>query len=159
MGTLLVSFSQAVAPSNDSTNSKVPVPKDRNMFGHGIPRGVTVSTEGLAEGYVMFAVPTSGSIYLINRKGEVVHEWKGNYGGMATSAYLGNDGSITQNAVDPDFPVFAGGGEAGEQRQERQAGGYDRTHKRSLVTGKARRWCGPGVAAGPGRSNDSPDRA
>ena len=60
----------------------------------------------------MFAVPNSASVYLINRKGEVVHEWKGNYGVLAR-AYLQDDGSLIQNAVDPDFPVFAGGGEAG----------------------------------------------
>lgn len=93
--------------------SQVSPPKDRNMFGMGIPRGLLKTTEGLTEGYVIYAVPNSGSIYLINRKGEVVHEWKGNYGSMSTVAYLQNDGSIIQNAADPDFPVFAGGGEAG----------------------------------------------
>ncbi|MEO5999384.1 MAG: aryl-sulfate sulfotransferase, partial [Chitinophagaceae bacterium] len=46
-------------------------------------------------------------------KGEVVHQWKGNYGGPNASVYLNDDGSLTQNAVDPDFPVFTGGGEAG----------------------------------------------
>ncbi len=61
----------------------------------------------------MFAVPNSASVYLINRKGEVVHEWKGNYGGPNTVAYLGDDGSIVKNALDPDFPLFVGGGEAG----------------------------------------------
>jgi hypothetical protein len=59
----------------------------------------------------MFAVPNSALVYLINRKGEVVHEWKGNYGVMG--AYLQADGSLIQNAYDPDFPVFAGGGESG----------------------------------------------
>jgi len=81
------------------------------MFGIGIPRGLTVNSDGLTEGYVMFAVPNSASVYLINRKGEVVHEWKGNYGVLG--AYLQNDGSLVQNAADPDFPVFAGGGECG----------------------------------------------
>ena len=90
-----------------------PDPMERNMFGHGIPRGLTVTSDGLADGYVMFAVPNSASVYLINRKGEVVHEWKGNYGSPARTMYLMDDGSIVQNSVDPDFPVFAGGGEAG----------------------------------------------
>src|SRR5688572_9499672 len=107
------SFSQARDDKKDSANKNAPVAKDRNMFGHGIPRGLTITSEGLTDGYVMFGVPNSSSVYLINRKGEVVHEWKGNYGGPATSAYLNNDGSIIQNALDPDFPVFAGGGEAG----------------------------------------------
>ena len=88
-------------------------PMERNMFGHGIRRGLTVTSDGLAEGYVLFAVPNSALVYLINRQGEVVHQWKGNYGGMARTTYLMDDGSIIQNTVDPDFPVFAGGGEAG----------------------------------------------
>ena len=49
------------------------------MFGHHIPRGLTKTSNNLTEGYVMFAVRNSASSYLINRKGEVVHEWKGNY--------------------------------------------------------------------------------
>lgn len=106
-------FCQPNADSKDSTNKKPPASKDRNMFGHGIPRGLTKSSDGLTDGYVMFAVPNSASVYLINRKGEVVHEWKSNYGSPENSAYLNDDGSLFQNAADPDFPVFAGGGEAG----------------------------------------------
>lgn len=85
--------------------------KDRNMFGHRITRGLTIHRKGVSDGYVMFAVPNSASIYLVNRAGEVVHEWKGNYPVMG--AYLCDDGSLIQNVVDPDFPVFAGGGETG----------------------------------------------
>ncbi len=85
--------------------------KDRNMFGLGVPRGLTKSTEGLADGYVMFVVQNSPFTYLVNRKGEIVKAWKSNYGVMG--AYLQNDGSLVQNAHDPDFPVFAGGGESG----------------------------------------------
>ncbi|MGI8637023.1 MAG: hypothetical protein ACR2KZ_16635, partial [Segetibacter sp.] len=109
----ILSLSQMNGGRNDSANKKAAIPKDRNMFGFGIPRGLTISTDGIADGYVMFSLPNSASVYLINRKGAVVHEWKGNYGGTATVAYLTDDGSIIKNAVDPDFPVFAGGGEAG----------------------------------------------
>ena len=105
------SFTQ-VHNINDTTK-KVTPPKDRNMFGLGIPRGLTLNSDGLADGYVMFAVPNSASVYLINRKGEVVHEWKSNYNGPARVSYLADDGSVFINAEDPDFPVFAGGGEAG----------------------------------------------
>ncbi len=95
----------------DTSNKKPLAPKDRNMYGLRIPRGLTTNSDSLTEGYVMFAVPNSASVYLINRKGEVVHEWKGNYG--VFGAYLQDDGSLIQNALDPDFTVFAGGGEAG----------------------------------------------
>jgi hypothetical protein len=52
---------------------------NRNMFGHYVKRGLTKTSEGLAPGYVMFYPTNSASTYLINREGEVVHEWKGNY--------------------------------------------------------------------------------
>src|SRR6266542_3944233 len=109
----IVSFCQVKTDNKDTSNSKppAPAPKGRNMFGQGIPRSLTITSDGLTDGYVMFAVPNSASVYLINRKGEVVHEWKGNYGVLG--AYLQDDGSLVQNAADPDFPVFAGGGECG----------------------------------------------
>ena len=106
---LLLGCNQQKSASHAS--SQVDAQAGPNMFGHYIPRGLTLSTENLMEGYVMFAVTNAASIYLINRKGEVVHEWKGNYGVLG--AYLNDDGSLIQNAQDPDFPVFAGGGESG----------------------------------------------
>ncbi len=83
----------------------------RNMFGHHIPRGLTVSNEDLPDDHVFFIKPNSGSAYLVNRKGEVVHEWKSRNGIMG--GYLQEDGSIIVNAYDPDNPVFYGGGSAG----------------------------------------------
>ncbi len=95
----------------DTSNKQTALSKDRNMFGWRIKRGLTIASDSLQNGYVMFAVPNSASMYLINRKGEVVHEWKGNY--SVLGGYLQPDGSLIQNAVDPDFPVFGGGGESG----------------------------------------------
>ena len=43
--------------------------KDRNMFGHYVPRGLTKTTEGIEPGYILFSPPNSVSAYLINRKG------------------------------------------------------------------------------------------
>lgn len=114
-----VLFSQATVNNKDSAEKKAPPAKDRNMFGLHIPRGLTITSNGLADGYIMFSVPSSPSVYLINRKGQVVHEWKGNYGSPNTVAYLNDDGSLMQNALDPDFPVFAGGGEAGRLQKIR----------------------------------------
>ncbi len=109
VGIFIMSACKESKPQEEA--NKVPDKKDRNMFGHRIPRGLTINTEGIADGYVMFVPPNSASTYLINRKGEVVHEWKGNY--TSESVYLMDDGSIVQNAEDPDFAVFAGGGQAG----------------------------------------------
>jgi len=83
------------------------------MFGHRIPRGLTKTSEGLAEGYIMFTVPNSPMSYLVNRKGEVVHQWKGNYSVDTSVGYLLDDGSLIQCAVDPDYPVFGHGGPYG----------------------------------------------
>ncbi len=101
----LGSFCQGTNSTQDSSSAKKPpVPKDRNMFGLYIPRGLKINSEGLAEGFVLFSVPNSALVYLLNRRGEVVHQWKGNYG--VTHAYLMDDGSLMQGAMDPDFPVF-----------------------------------------------------
>ncbi len=84
---------------------------DRDLFGYYIPRGLTKTTEELAPGYVLFAVPRSPFMYLVNRKGEVVHQWKGNY--ETFGAYLLDDGSVIQGASDPDYPTFGFGGPYG----------------------------------------------
>jgi Arylsulfotransferase (ASST) len=103
---------QKLTETNSTKTVEAKTPKkDRNMFGHYIPRGLTKTSESLASGYIMFSPANSALVYLLNREGKVVHQWKGNYG--IGSAYLNNDGSITLLAEDQDFPVFAGGGEAG----------------------------------------------
>ncbi len=107
-------FYQCQETSTDSTDNKEeakPKEQDRNMFGLHIPRGVTIETPDIDEGYILFCEPNGASTYLINRKGKVVHKWKGNYG--VAGAYLNDDGSLFQNVADVDFPVFAGGGESG----------------------------------------------
>ncbi|HSU51762.1 MAG TPA: aryl-sulfate sulfotransferase [Segetibacter sp.] len=100
----IASFAQPNVEIKDTLNKKASEKKDRNMFGYHVPRGLTVTTEGLAEGYLIHAVPNSSLVNLVNRKGEVVHQWKGNY--SILNAYLQNDGSLIQGAEDPDFPVF-----------------------------------------------------
>jgi hypothetical protein len=97
--------------NKDSLNKKATAPKDRNMFGIHIPRGLKVNSEGLVEGYLMYAVPNSPFVYLVNRRGDVIHQWKGNYGVL--NAYLQDDGSLMVGALDPDFPVFGFGGPYG----------------------------------------------
>lgn len=99
----------------DTTAPQPPPHIARNMFGHRIPRGLILHTNDAADGYVLFSVPNSGSMYLVNRKGEVVHEWKGSYNVLG--GYLQDDGSVIMNSEDPDFQVFAGGGQSGRIQQ------------------------------------------
>lgn len=109
-GILLLSGCQV--DQADVPKDVAPDNEDRNMFGIGIPRGLIINSDDAIPGYILIAVTNSASNYLYNRKGEVVHEWKGNYTASG-NPYLQNDGSIIQHAYDVDFPVFAGGGEAG----------------------------------------------
>ncbi len=106
-----ISISSLCQVTKDSSAKKAALLKNKNMFGIGIPRGLTITSDRLTKGYVLYVVPNSAYAYLVNRKGEVVHEWKGNYGIL--SAYLQDDGSIIVNAKDPDFPVFVDPGETG----------------------------------------------
>ncbi len=109
---ILLSIFAASCKFDTKPATKDGAPKDRDMFGLGLKkRGLLKTSEGLADGYAMFVESNSAKVYLVNRKGEVVKEWKGNYGVLG--AYLQDDGSLIQNVDDPDFPVFAGGGESG----------------------------------------------
>lgn len=96
------------------TPPKAPIPEGppmRNIFGYHIPRGLIKTSENLTDGYIMYTVPNSPYAYLINRKGEVVHQWKANYG--AFGGYLSDDGSIVLGLDDTDYPVFGHGGPYG----------------------------------------------
>jgi hypothetical protein len=101
--------------SKDATSPPSPKEKaiatNKDEFGHYIKRGLTRNSEGLLPGYVLFCPSNSASVYLIDRNGMVVHEWKSNFG--THSPYLNDDGSITLMASDPDYPVFYGGGQMG----------------------------------------------
>lgn len=93
------------------TTAQQDVTKDRDMFGFKYKRSLIKNSEGLSPGYILFAETNSPFIDLINRKGEVVHQWKSNYG--VFNAYLQEDGSIFLGANDPDYPVFGFGGPYG----------------------------------------------
>ncbi len=86
-------------------------PPGRNMFGRFVPRGLIKTSEGLAPGYVMYVVPGSGSTYLVDRDGQVVHEWKASF--SAFFPYLMDDGSVYVGVNDPDFAVFNDAGPYG----------------------------------------------
>lgn len=99
------------AENAKDSESDEPEKFKQNLFGHGLERGLLKNSDTADPGYLMYCVTNSASTYLMNRNGEVIHEWKGNY--PVHGVYLQNDGSLVQNVADPDFPVFAGGGESG----------------------------------------------
>ena len=93
-------------------------PEDtRDMPGMKVKRGVIKNTPEATPGYVMSHVGggTGTSTYLINLDGAVVHEWKGDL--FTFHAYLQDDGRIFRGELDPDFPIFEGGGQSGRLRE------------------------------------------
>lgn len=89
----------------------------RNIPGLDAKRGLVVKTAEATPGYVLFhsGGGTGTSTYLMNLDGEIVHVWQGKESTL--HSYLKDDGGIFRLEVDPDFPVFAGGGQAGIIRE------------------------------------------
>jgi len=75
-------------------------------------RGLRVRADGAFEGCTLFAPIQSGSTYLIDMGGAVVHEWKTPYGPGA-SVYLLEDGNLLRCTRVDDNPRFWGGGIGG----------------------------------------------
>ena len=109
---------QSNRPSVESANIKNWSPEDiRDIPGLKRQRGLISSTDKATPGYILFH-PGAGmttSTYLINSSGEVVKKWDGDLSTMLT--YLMDDGRIIRGERDPDFPVFAAGGQSGRIRE------------------------------------------
>jgi hypothetical protein len=76
------------------------------------PRGLRLhDAEQTSDGYVLFSPLISDTTYLIDRDGQVVHLWEGDY--AAGSEYLLDDGHLLRGARVPDAPRFNGGGQNG----------------------------------------------
>lgn len=98
---------QCTSPEQSSPEEKHAKP-DRNMGGIGVPRGLIKSESGLSDVYVLYEEPNSVRTMLINRQGQVVHQWKGIR--ECLMSYLTDSGSVVRNVLDPDmsFPFFGG---------------------------------------------------
>ena len=96
---------------NGEKNGQDDIQTQRDVPGLKATRGLITNTDKAADGYILFNPTNSGSTYLMNREGQILHEWKGYF--HSWLAYLQDDGSVIRNAVDPDAPVFYAGGMAG----------------------------------------------
>jgi hypothetical protein len=76
------------------------------------PRGLVVSTPRATPGYVLFAPLLSGTTYLIDGDGSVVHTWQTEFAPGA-SVYLLDNGHLLRTVRAWDVPVFKGGGQGG----------------------------------------------
>ena len=105
------------ANEKSSTTDKVEFTPEtmRDIPGLSAKRGLITKTNEATPGYVLFHPSAGTSTYLANLDGQIVHEWKGEYNCMLS--YFMDDGHIIRLERDPDFPVFAGGGQAGRLRE------------------------------------------
>ncbi|MFC2148079.1 aryl-sulfate sulfotransferase, partial [Bacteroidota bacterium] len=91
-------------------------PEDtRSLTGLTVKRGLKEKTALATPGYVMFQPTESTKTYLINLDGEVIHAWEGEL--AIVNQYLKENGNLVRLEVDPDFPTFAAGGQAGRIRE------------------------------------------
>mgnify|MGYP002631525911 FL=1 len=75
-------------------------------------RGLVLNSNDASEGYVLYAPLLSGTTYLIDNTGAVVHTWTSDYG-PAGSVYLLENGHLLRGAREPNVPVYKGGGQGG----------------------------------------------
>ena len=92
----------------------------RSVTGYYSKRGLIASSSSASEGLILFSPSASTSTYLMNKKGEIVHIWKGTFNSM--QSYLKENGNLVRLERDPDFPTFAAGGQAGRIREYNWAG-------------------------------------
>ena len=95
---------------------EAPARPDPNIGGLGMPRGLISKTDEATPGYVFFSPLVSGTTYLINSAGEVVHTWQSEYGPSGW-VYLKENGNLVRGGRDPEAPVFGGGGQGGRMQE------------------------------------------
>ena len=121
MALLLFISCKTESSTKDSANLKSKEVKEwtsedtRSITGFFAKRGVLHNSDNATPGYILFNPASSTSTYLINKEGEVVHEWKGELNSM--QAYLRDNGNLVRLERDLDFPTFAAGGQAGRIRE------------------------------------------
>ena len=77
-----------------------------------VPRGLRVNNAGATPGYVLFPPLLSGTTYLIDQDGQVVHTWESDYA-PSGSVYFRENGNLIRTAREPVVEIFKGGGQGG----------------------------------------------
>ena len=105
------------APEPETTAIREWKPEDtRSPLGNRAPGGLIKTSEKVTPGYVLFNPSNSTLTYLMDKAGNVVHQWEGELSTL-TSSYLLENGHLMRLERDDDFPVFAAGGAAGRIRE------------------------------------------
>lgn len=77
-----------------------------------VSRGLRINEAGAMEGYVLYRPLLSGTTYLVDRNGRVVHTWETDHE-PAGGVYLLDNGHLLMSVREPDVEVFSGGGQGG----------------------------------------------
>ncbi len=99
-------------PTKEETKESTTSKPDPNIGGLGMPRGLISKTEEATPGYVIFSPLLSGTTYVVNTDGNVVHTWESEYGPSGW-LYIKENGNLVRGGRQPDAPVFGGGGQGG----------------------------------------------
>lgn len=92
-------------------------PEDlRTIAGNRAKRGLISKTELATPGYVLFSPYTGTKTFLMDKDGNIVHEWTGELS-ATLNGYLLENGHLIRMERDVDFPVFAAGGLGGRLRE------------------------------------------
>ncbi len=117
---ILLTFSCKEEKANPQLAETVEIrkwkPEDkRSLTGLMAKRGLKEKTDLATPGFILFQPSESSNTHFINLDGEVVHTWEGEF--AVIHQYLKENGNLVRLEVDPDFPTFAAGGQAGRIRE------------------------------------------
>jgi len=91
-------------------------PEDtRSLNGLTTQRGLIVNNEKSTPGYILFEPTASTFTYLMDKDGNIVHEWKTDLNSMIS--YLLPNGNLMRLERSTNTPTFAAGGMAGTIRE------------------------------------------
>ncbi len=107
----LALIASAFCPRSDEPDP--PAPQDQEI--HPL-RGVRVKQDGAFPGYTLFAPLQSGTVYLVDMDGVVVHSWTGDRA-PGVSVYLLDGGNLLRTLRLEDNPTFHGGGIGGRVQE------------------------------------------
>ena len=119
---LLLGFTFSCKTDN-SKNEETPVteirqwkPEDtRSLNGLFTKRGLILNSEKSTPGYILFEPTSSTFTYLMDKEGNIVHEWKTDLNSMLS--YLLPSGNLMRLERSTNTPTFAAGGMAGTIRE------------------------------------------
>ena len=108
-GLVIVGALMALPGCGSSTSTESGSAVEATDAGAEVPRGLRTKNAGVTPGYVLFSPLLSGTTYLIDADGQVVHSWESDYA-PSGSVYFLKNGNLIRTAREPVVATFKGGG-------------------------------------------------